>query len=55
MLLADEAAQAQFLDRLRDAAARKADEAVCKKCGKVLNAKQSRCMYCGEPRPAELF
>jgi hypothetical protein len=44
----------QFLDRLAQAAAQKANEKVCAKCGKALNPKQRKCMYCGEPRPPEL-
>lgn len=44
-----------FADRLQRAAAQKAADKVCRKCGKPLNANHNRCMYCGEPRPPELL
>jgi hypothetical protein len=43
-----------FLERLSQAVAQKADDKSCRKCGKAMNPKQNRCMYCGEARPAEL-
>jgi len=56
MLLAgNDAAEGDFLDRLEQAAAQKADAKSCRKCGKAMNPKHSRCMYCGEARPAELL
>ena len=45
----------EFLERLQRAAAQKADDKDCRKCGKALNAKHSRCMYCGEQRPPDLL
>jgi hypothetical protein len=44
-----------FLARLQRAAAQKADDKVCRKCGKAMSAKHSRCMYCGEQRPPDLL
>ncbi|HEX3151463.1 MAG TPA: hypothetical protein VHR66_25520 [Gemmataceae bacterium] len=44
-----------FLERLQQAAARKADDKSCRKCGKPMSAKHNRCMYCGEQRPPELL
>ena len=44
-----------FLDRLHRAAAQKADDKACRKCGKAMSPKHSRCMYCGEQRPPELL
>ena len=45
----------EFADRLQRAAAQKVADKACRKCGKPLNAKHNRCMYCGEPRPPELL
>jgi hypothetical protein len=45
----------EFLDRLQHAAARKAGDKSCRKCGKPMSPKHNRCMYCGEPRPPELL
>lgn len=45
----------EFFKRLETAATQKADGKTCRKCGKVLNPKQSRCMYCGQERPPELL
>jgi hypothetical protein len=45
----------EFLDRLEHAAAQKAEGRTCRKCGKAMNAKHKRCMYCGEERPPELL
>ena len=44
-----------FLERLQRAAAQKADDKACRKCGKAMSAKHSRCMYCGEQRPPDLL
>lgn len=44
-----------FLERLERAAAQKADDKSCRKCGKAMSAKHNRCMYCGEQRPPELL
>ena len=44
-----------FLERLERAVAQKADDRTCRKCGKAMSAKHTRCMYCGEPRPPELL
>ncbi len=49
------AAEDEFLDRLKKAEAQKADAKACRKCGKAMSAKHSRCIYCGEPRPADLM
>ena len=45
----------EFLDRMQQAAAQKAADKNCRKCGKPMSAKHSRCMYCGEQRPPEFF
>ena len=45
----------EFFKRLERAAAQKADAKNCRKCGKALNAKHNRCIYCGEERPPELL
>jgi hypothetical protein len=45
----------EFLERLEHAIAEKAEGRNCRKCGKALNAKHKRCMYCGEERPPELL
>ena len=45
----------EFLERLGQAAAQKAEAKNCRKCGKPMSAKLKRCMYCGEERPAELL
>jgi hypothetical protein len=56
MLLAgNTAAEGDFLDRLERAAAVKAAGKNCRKCGKAMNPKQSRCLYCGQDRPADLL
>jgi hypothetical protein len=44
-----------FLKRLERAVAQKADDKTCRKCGKAMSAKHTRCMYCGEQRPPELL
>jgi hypothetical protein len=44
----------EFLERVQRAVIQKADDKTCRKCGKAMSAKHSRCMYCGEPRPPEL-
>lgn len=44
-----------FLERLQHAAAQKADDKTCRKCGKAMSPKHNRCMYCGEERPPELL
>jgi hypothetical protein len=56
MLLArSEYTEAEFLERLAAAGAKKAAEKNCPKCGKAMNPKHRRCMYCGEERPEELL
>ena len=45
----------EFLERVQQAAAQKAADKKCRKCGKPMSVKHSRCMYCGEPRPPEFF
>jgi hypothetical protein len=45
----------EFLDRLEQANAEKPDPRMCRKCGKAMSAKHTRCIYCGEARPAELL
>jgi len=47
--------ETEFLERLAQVATQKADSKTCSKCGKALNPKHSRCIYCGETRPAELL
>jgi len=44
-----------FAQSLERAVAQKAADKACRKCGKALNAKHNRCIYCGEPRPPELL
>lgn len=44
-----------FAKSLERAVAQKAADKNCRKCGKALNAKHNRCIYCGEPRPPELL
>lgn len=44
-----------FLDRLEQAAAQKPDGRTCRKCGRAMSPRHTRCMYCGEARPAELL
>src|SRR5690348_5673846 len=44
----------QFLARLQQAAAEKANSNGCRKCGKPMSPKHAKCMYCGEVRPPEL-
>ena len=52
-------AEDEYLARLAQAvkkrAAEDAEGKVCVKCGKPMSPKHSRCMYCGEPRRAELL
>ena len=55
LLSRGEFSEDQFLDRLESAATQKAEGKICRKCGKALNAKHKRCMYCGEERPPELL
>ena len=56
MLLAgNPSAEDDFLNRLERAVAQKTDAKVCRKCGKAMNPKHNRCMYCGEARPPELL
>jgi hypothetical protein len=56
MLLSQEGlSEDGFLERLERAIAQKADDKTCRKCGKAMSAKHSRCMYCGEQRPPELL
>ena len=43
----------EFLQHLKAAAAEKVDAQTCKKCGRALNSKHNRCMYCGEERPPQ--
>ena len=47
--------EAEFLKRLEQIVAQKADDTTCRKCGKAMSAKHNRCIYCGESRPAELL
>jgi hypothetical protein len=47
--------EAEFLKRLEHAVAHKVEGRTCRKCGKALNAKHKRCLYCGEERPPELL
>jgi hypothetical protein len=43
----------EFLEHLKRAAADKVDAKTCRKCGRALNPKHNRCMYCGEERPPQ--
>jgi hypothetical protein len=45
----------EFFKRLERAAIEKEAGKKCRKCGKALNPKHSRCIYCGEERPLELL
>src|SRR5262245_56366361 len=45
----------EFLERLENAARQKANDRKCRKCGKAMNPKHNRCLYCGEQRATELF
>jgi hypothetical protein len=55
LLSQGEFTEVEFLERLEHAALQKADGRTCRKCGKAMNAKHKRCMYCGEERPPELL
>jgi hypothetical protein len=55
LLCRGEFSEDEFLERLQHAIVRKAGDKACRNCGKPMSAKHSRCMYCGEPRPPELF
>src|SRR5262245_12962029 len=55
LLSRGEFSEDEFLERLGRAAAQKAEGRTCRKCGKALNAKHKRCMYCGEERPPDLL
>jgi ribosomal protein L37E len=44
-----------FAQGMERAVRQKAEEKNCRKCGKAMNAKHNRCIYCGEPRPPELL
>src|SRR5260370_20824118 len=45
----------EFLERLQQAIAQKADAKTCRKCGKAMSPRHNRCIYCGEERPPELL
>jgi ribosomal protein S27AE len=45
----------QFLEKLQLAATQKLDSKKCSKCGKAMNAKHLRCIYCGEARGTEFL
>jgi hypothetical protein len=45
----------EFLTRLHAAAAKRVNANQCARCGKPMSAKHAKCIYCGEPRPAELI
>ena len=55
LLSTNKATEAEFLDRIANIAADRGDNRTCKKCGKAMNPKNARCMYCGEAKPADLF
>jgi hypothetical protein len=48
-------AEDEFLDRVEQVAAKRAEAKACRKCGRAMSPKHSRCIYCGEARPAELL
>src|SRR5262249_31491191 len=55
MLSANKSTDAEVLDRIAQIASERGDTRTCKKCGKAMNPKNPRCMYCGEAKPADLF
>ena len=55
LLSQSEPSEDAFLERLEHAATRKAEEKNCRKCGKPMSTKHTRCMYCGAERPPELL
>lgn len=55
LALADGLTEQEFDDRVRDATIKRGNPNVCRKCGKAMSLRQPRCIYCGEPRPAEPF
>jgi hypothetical protein len=55
LLSRGEFSEDEFLERLENAIAQKAETRTCRKCGKAMSAKHKRCMYCGEERPPELL
>jgi hypothetical protein len=55
LLSRSEHSEDEFLERLEQAIAQKAEGKNCRKCGKAMSAKHARCIYCGEPRPPELL
>jgi len=55
MLLAQGGIDAsEFRQRLESAAAQKEQDKQCHNCGRPINLKHNRCMYCGEQRPPGL-
>jgi hypothetical protein len=54
LLLQNGISEERFLKQVEQAVAQKANQNTCRKCGKALGAKHTRCIYCGEPRPQEL-
>jgi hypothetical protein len=54
LLLQNGISEERFLKEVEQAVAQKANDKNCRKCGKAMSAKHTRCIYCGEPRPIEL-
>ena len=44
-----------FAESLERAVKQKAEEKNCRKCGKAMNPKHNRCIYCGAQRAPELL
>lgn len=55
LMAANPAAEVEFYERLKKVAIDAAESNTCTKCGKMLNSKHNRCLYCGEPRSAEIL
>jgi hypothetical protein len=55
MLHARGCTEDEFAQKLQQAVEQKAASKNCRKCGKALNPKHKKCLYCGEERPLELL
>ena len=53
LLSRDGFSEDEFLEHLQHAAAEKVEAKTCQKCGRALNPKHQRCMYCGAERPPQ--
>ena len=45
--------EADLLDRFRQVEVERASAKKCLKCGRAINPRNNRCMYCDEPSPVE--